>query len=113
MKRILVLVTAIFTALNVFAQTNPPQDMVTIEQNLKKLDVLGSVLYVAAHPDDDFSFDRADIEDMQAFTYAITEYVYDLTDRYEEFKERQEERKRPRPSVAEMFASVRLIEKEI
>jgi len=53
MKRILVLVTAIFTALNVFAQTNPPQDMVTIEQNLKKLDVLGSVLYVAAHPDDE------------------------------------------------------------
>lgn len=27
--------------------------MVTMEQNLKKLDVLGSVLYVAAHPDDE------------------------------------------------------------
>ena len=27
--------------------------MVAIEQNLKKLDVLGSVLYVAAHPDDE------------------------------------------------------------
>jgi LmbE family N-acetylglucosaminyl deacetylase len=53
MKRILVLVTAIFSTINVFAQTNPPQDMVTIEQNLKKLDVLGSVLYVAAHPDDE------------------------------------------------------------
>jgi LmbE family N-acetylglucosaminyl deacetylase len=36
-----------------FAQTAPPTDLVTIEQNLKKLDVLGSVLYVAAHPDDE------------------------------------------------------------
>ncbi|MGZ4000860.1 MAG: PIG-L family deacetylase, partial [Mucilaginibacter sp.] len=53
MKRILVLITIIFSAINVFAQTNPPQDMVTTEQNLKRLDVLGSVLYVAAHPDDE------------------------------------------------------------
>jgi len=67
---------------------------------------------LAAHPDDDSSFSREDIEDMQAFTYAITEYVYDLTDRYEEFKERQEVRKRPRPSAAEMFASVRLTDGE-
>ncbi len=36
-----------------FAQTAPPADLVTIEQNFKKLDVLGSVLYVAAHPDDE------------------------------------------------------------
>ena len=35
------------------AQTVPPADIATIEQNLKKLDVLGSVLYVAAHPDDE------------------------------------------------------------
>ncbi|HWD90264.1 MAG TPA: PIG-L family deacetylase [Mucilaginibacter sp.] len=53
MKRILVLITVLFTSINVFAQTNPPQDMVTIEQSLKKLGVLGSVLYVAAHPDDE------------------------------------------------------------
>lgn len=37
----------------IFAQTAPPSDLVSIEQNLKKLDVLGSVLYVAAHPDDE------------------------------------------------------------
>ena len=35
------------------AQTAPPADLVTIEQNFKKLEVLGSVLYVAAHPDDE------------------------------------------------------------
>src|SRR6201995_775980 len=53
MKRVLVLITTLFTTLNLFAQTNPPQDVATIEQNLKKLGVLGSVLYVAAHPDDE------------------------------------------------------------
>lgn len=36
-----------------YAQTAPPTDVATIEQNLKKLDVLGSVLYLAAHPDDE------------------------------------------------------------
>src|ERR1700742_4774480 len=36
-----------------FAQTAPPADLSSIQQNLKKLDVLGSVLYVAAHPDDE------------------------------------------------------------
>lgn len=35
------------------AQTAPPAGLENIEQNLKKLDVLGSVLYVAAHPDDE------------------------------------------------------------
>jgi LmbE family N-acetylglucosaminyl deacetylase len=53
MKRILLLAVTVFVTINAFAQTNPPTDMVTIEQNLKKLDVLGSVLYVAAHPDDE------------------------------------------------------------
>jgi LmbE family N-acetylglucosaminyl deacetylase len=53
MKRILLSILILFMSFNVFAQTNPPQDMVSIEQNLKKLDVLGSVLYVAAHPDDE------------------------------------------------------------
>ncbi len=53
MKRILLLAVTAFITINTFAQTNPPTDMVAIEQNLKKLDVLGSVLYVAAHPDDE------------------------------------------------------------
>jgi LmbE family N-acetylglucosaminyl deacetylase len=36
-----------------FAQTAPPADATSIEQNFKKLNVLGSVLYIAAHPDDE------------------------------------------------------------
>ena len=53
MKRILFL--PIFLSLTgfAFAQTAPPTDIATIEQNFKKLDALGSVLYVAAHPDDE------------------------------------------------------------
>jgi hypothetical protein len=40
--------------------------------------------------------------------HAIVEYIYDLSDRYEEFKERLEFRKRPKPSAAEMFKSVKM-----
>src|ERR1700743_2940713 len=36
-----------------FAQTAPPAAMADIKQAFKKLNVLGSVLYVAAHPDDE------------------------------------------------------------
>jgi LmbE family N-acetylglucosaminyl deacetylase len=36
-----------------FAQTAPQTDATTIKQNFKKLNVLGSVLYIAAHPDDE------------------------------------------------------------
>jgi len=61
---------------------------------------------VAAHPDSDAEITRQDAEDLQAFVYAIIEYVYDLADRYEEFKERQAERKRPRKSVQEMFGNL-------
>jgi hypothetical protein len=43
---------------------------------------------LAAHPDDDFAPSRQDTEDLQAFVSAITEYVYDLADRYDEFKKR-------------------------
>ena len=53
MKRILLPAILLTISFRLLAQTNPPQDMVSIEQNLKKLDVLGSVLYVAAHPDDE------------------------------------------------------------
>jgi hypothetical protein len=60
---------------------------------------------LAAHGED-FDASREDAEDLQAFVHAITEYVYDLTDRYEEFKERAEERKKPRKSVAEMFGGL-------
>lgn len=46
---------------------------------------------LAAHPED-ISISRSDAEDLQTFVYAIVEYVYDLADRYEEFKERAEKR---------------------
>ncbi len=47
---------------------------------------------LAAHPDSDFTITRQDAEDLQAFVYAIIDYVYDLADRYEEFKARQAKR---------------------
>ena len=53
MKRTLLTVIPLFIICNVFAQTAPQADIATIEQNLKKLNTLGSVLYVAAHPDDE------------------------------------------------------------
>jgi Domain of unknown function (DUF4145) len=49
---------------------------------------------LAAHPDSDVAISREDAEDLQAFVYAIIEYIYDLTDRYDEFKERQAKRAR-------------------
>jgi LmbE family N-acetylglucosaminyl deacetylase len=53
MKRILLLPVFLFITGALFAQTAPRTDIATIEQNFKKLNVLGSVLYVAAHPDDE------------------------------------------------------------
>ena len=53
MKRILLLLSLLYLSGLVYSQTAPPTDLVTIEQNFKKLNVLGSVLYVAAHPDDE------------------------------------------------------------
>ena len=52
---------------------------------------------LAAHPED-ISISRNDAEDLQTFVNAIVEYVYDLADRYEEFKIRVESRaKRKKP----------------
>ncbi|WP_345793739.1 DUF4145 domain-containing protein [Thauera sp. JM12B12] len=42
---------------------------------------------LAAHPED-ISISRDDTEDLQTFVNAIVEYIYDLSDRYEEFKAR-------------------------
>jgi LmbE family N-acetylglucosaminyl deacetylase len=54
MKRILPVTLALFLVCQTaFSQTSPPSDIGTIRQNLKKLNVLGSVLYIAAHPDDE------------------------------------------------------------
>lgn len=51
--KLLNLLIVLFISQIVTAQTAPPADIATIEQNFKKLNVLGSVLYVAAHPDDE------------------------------------------------------------
>lgn len=46
---------------------------------------------LAAHPED-VSISREDAQDLQTFVYAIVEYIYDLSDRYEEFKARVQRR---------------------
>jgi len=46
---------------------------------------------LAAHSEDT-PISREDTEDLQAFVYAITEYIYDLSERYEEFQARQAKR---------------------
>ncbi len=48
---------------------------------------------IAAHPDD-VSISVQDAEDLQTFVYAIVEYIYDLADRYEQFKKRIERREK-------------------
>ena len=50
---------------------------------------------LAAHPED-VSISRQDAEDLQTFVHAIIEYIYDLTDRYNEFKARADKQKRRR-----------------
>jgi hypothetical protein len=91
------------------ASTNPtptrPKKEVMLGEGIKKLydrKVIDDRLYdwsqqlqafrnLAAHPED-ISISREDAEDLQTFVYAIVEYIYDLTDRYEEFKKRLDAR---------------------
>jgi LmbE family N-acetylglucosaminyl deacetylase len=53
MKSFKLLIIVFLSPLLLLAQTAPPSGLVDIKQDLKKLNVLGSVLYVAAHPDDE------------------------------------------------------------
>lgn len=48
---------------------------------------------IAAHPTD-ITISREDAEDLRSFVYAIIEYIYDLTDRYNEFQERLTKKKK-------------------
>lgn len=87
------------------AKSGGPKRKLMLAQGIKKLREMGVIdtrLYewsqqlnafrnLAAHPED-ISISREDLEDLQSFVYAIVEYVYDLTDRYEEFKRRVEKR---------------------
>ena len=82
---------------------NPPKNKVMLADGIKMLKEKGFIddrLYdwsqqlhafrnLAPHPDESsISISRRDAEDLQSFVYAIIEYIYDLTDRYEEFKAR-------------------------
>jgi LmbE family N-acetylglucosaminyl deacetylase len=53
MKRPQLLAVLLLICSATFAQTAPPADLAIIQQSFKKLNVLGSVLYMAAHPDDE------------------------------------------------------------
>ncbi|MBK0380150.1 PIG-L family deacetylase [Mucilaginibacter segetis] len=52
-RRLPISLILFFIFKTVFSQTAPSADIATIKQNLKKMNVLGSVLYIAAHPDDE------------------------------------------------------------
>jgi hypothetical protein len=52
---------------------------------------------LAAHPED-IRISRDDAEDLQTFVNAIVDYVYDLADRYEEFKSRVDARAKRKKS---------------
>lgn len=47
---------------------------------------------LAAHPTDS-TISREEADDLRSFVIAIVEYIYDLTDRYNDFKERLEKKK--------------------
>lgn len=47
---------------------------------------------IAAHPTD-VTISREEADDLRSFVFAIVEYIYDLTDRYNEFKDRQAKKK--------------------
>jgi hypothetical protein len=66
---------------------------------------LHAIRNLVAHPED-ITVSREDAEDLQVFVNAITEYVYDLSDRHEEFKSRQAEKKKPRKSAMDMFGGI-------
>lgn len=53
MKKYALFVSILFSYKLAFSQTGSPQNAGEILQSLKKLNTLGSVLYVAAHPDDE------------------------------------------------------------
>ncbi len=52
-KPMRIIVLIFLSTVNLFAQIKPQPDAATIKLRLKKLNFLGTVLYVAAHPDDE------------------------------------------------------------
>jgi hypothetical protein len=87
------------------AKVTPKKKIMLAEgiRKLKEIKVIDDRLYdwsqqlhafrnLAAHPED-VSISREDADDLRTFVYAIVEYIYDLTERYNEFKDRVERRK--------------------
>lgn len=56
---------------------------------------LNIVRNLAAHPDADFEITHEDADDLETFVVAITEYIYDLAERYQRFKARIDRRRKP------------------
>jgi len=78
-------------------------------KKLKDMQVIDQRLYdwsqqlkafrdLAAHPED-ISISREDARDLQIFVHAIIEYIYDLADRYDEFKVRLEKQAAKKPTT--------------
>lgn len=101
------------TSSTTLAPTNheKPKKKIMLDEGIKKLKdkkIIDDRLYdwsqqlkafrnLAAHPED-ISISRHDAEDLQTFVNAIVEYVYDLADRYEEFKSRATSRTKRKKS---------------
>ena len=80
----------------------PPKRHIMLGEGLRKLKEKGLIdqrlldwsqelhafRNIAAHPTD-ITISREEADDLRSFVFAIVEYIYDLTDRYNEFKERQ------------------------
>lgn len=93
------------------AASSKPKKRLMLGEGIKKLrdtKIIDDRLYswsqqlqafrnLAAHPED-ITISREDAADLQTFVNAIVEYVYDLTDRYEEFKSRAEARSKRKKS---------------
>ena len=62
------LFTAIITSVKTYAQPNEKYNSADVRQAIKKLSVLGSVLYIAAHPDD---------ENTRLITYFTKDKLYE------------------------------------
>ena len=85
----------------------PPKRHIMLGEGLRKLKEKGLIdqrlldwsqelhafRNIAAHPTD-ITISREEADDLRSFVFAIVEYIYDLTDRYNEFKERQAKKKK-------------------
>ncbi len=60
---------------------------------------------LAAHPEE-ADISREDAGDLQSFVVAIVEYVYDLADRYEEFKRRSQRKESQQKAASDGWSSL-------